>query len=60
MARPEDYQGGLGGGQGGRGFGGGGASAPAQYNFKYDVNDPPSGNFFGHAEDRDGDNTKGT
>ncbi|XP_042884762.1 pro-resilin-like [Penaeus japonicus] len=35
-------------------------SAPAQYNFKWDVNDSPSGNFYGHQEQRDGANTQGS
>ncbi|XP_045603530.2 cuticle protein 7 [Procambarus clarkii] len=34
--------------------------APAQYNFQWDVNDQPSGNFYGHQEQRDGDNTQGS
>nr|XP_045601754.1 cuticle protein 7-like [Procambarus clarkii] len=34
--------------------------APAQYNFQWDVNDEYSGNFYGHREQRDGDNTQGT
>nr|XP_027224996.1 pro-resilin-like [Penaeus vannamei] len=34
-------------------------SAPAQYNFKWDVNDSPSGNFYGHQEQREGANTQG-
>ncbi|KAK8746265.1 hypothetical protein OTU49_017338 [Cherax quadricarinatus] len=33
---------------------------PAQYNFQWEVNDPPSGNSYGHQEHRDGDNTKGS
>lgn len=32
---------------------------PANYNFEYMVNDPPSGNDFGHMESRQGDFTKG-
>ncbi|XP_053633322.2 pro-resilin-like isoform X1 [Cherax quadricarinatus] len=36
------------------------ASGPAQYNFQWDVNDAPSGNFFGHQEERDGDITRGS
>nr|XP_045595965.1 pro-resilin-like [Procambarus clarkii] len=35
-------------------------SAPAKYNFQWDVNDQPSGNFYGHGEQRDGDNTQGS
>ncbi|XP_018018719.1 glutenin, high molecular weight subunit DX5-like [Hyalella azteca] len=31
----------------------------AQYNFKWDVNDPESGNFYGHQEERDGALTRG-
>ncbi|XP_042866863.1 cuticle protein 7-like [Penaeus japonicus] len=34
--------------------------APAKYDFNYAVNDPPSGNDFGHQEARDGDNTQGS
>lgn len=34
-------------------------SAPVQYNFQWDVNDPPSRNFYGHQEEREDDNTKG-
>ncbi|XP_053633374.1 pro-resilin-like [Cherax quadricarinatus] len=64
--------GGQGSGQGGqaqyapspfRGQGGGGGDygyAPASYNFQWDVNDSPSGNFYGHGEERDGDNTQGS
>lgn len=44
---------------GGGGQYSGGPSAPAQYNFQWDVNDSPSGNFFGHQEQRDGANTQG-
>nr|XP_027225879.1 pro-resilin-like [Penaeus vannamei] len=33
---------------------------PAKYDFNYAVNDPPSGNDFGHQEARDGDNTQGS
>ncbi|XP_042866866.1 pro-resilin-like [Penaeus japonicus] len=36
------------------------AHAPAKYDFNYAVNDPPSGNDFGHQEARDGDNTQGS
>ncbi|XP_042866886.1 pro-resilin-like [Penaeus japonicus] len=36
------------------------ASGPAKYDFNYAVNDPPSGNDFGHQEARDGDNTQGS
>ncbi|XP_045603486.2 pro-resilin-like [Procambarus clarkii] len=43
------------GGQGGQ-YG----AAPAKYNFQWDVNDQPSGNFYGHGEQRDGDNTQGS
>lgn len=39
--------------------GGSGPSAPARYNFQWDVNDQPSGNFYGHGEERDGANTQG-
>nr|XP_053648468.1 cuticle protein 7-like [Cherax quadricarinatus] len=34
--------------------------APARYSFDYAVNDPPSGNDFGHQESRDGDHTQGS
>ncbi|XP_063614332.1 pro-resilin-like [Penaeus indicus] len=34
-------------------------SVPAQYSFQWDVNDAPSGNFFGHGEQRENDNTQG-
>lgn len=57
--------GGGGGGGGGAGGGGGGGQydgsgfAPAQYTFKWDVNDAASGNFYGHEEQRDGINTQG-
>ncbi|KAG7176063.1 Pro-resilin-like 102 [Homarus americanus] len=34
--------------------------APAQYNFQWDINDDYSGNFYGHQEQRDGDNTQGS
>ncbi|XP_042886243.1 pro-resilin-like [Penaeus japonicus] len=36
------------------------AYAPAKYDFNYAVNDPPSGNDFGHQESRDGDYTEGS
>ncbi|XP_037792027.1 pro-resilin-like [Penaeus monodon] len=36
------------------------AYSPAKYDFNYAVNDPPSGNDFGHQEARDGDNTQGS
>lgn len=35
------------------------SSGPAQYNFQWDVDDQPSGNFYGHQEQRDGDRTDG-
>ncbi|XP_042227232.1 cuticle protein 7-like [Homarus americanus] len=35
-------------------------SGPAQYNFEWTVNDGPSGNDFGHQENRNGDNTQGS
>ncbi|KAK8746261.1 hypothetical protein OTU49_017335, partial [Cherax quadricarinatus] len=49
-------------GAGRQGGGGGGdyGYAPASYNFQWDVNDSPSGNFYGHGEKRDGDNTQGS
>ncbi|XP_071547562.1 uncharacterized protein [Panulirus ornatus] len=34
--------------------------APAQYSFQWDINDDYSGNYYGHQEQRDGDNTKGS
>ncbi|XP_047478995.1 cuticle protein 7-like [Penaeus chinensis] len=34
--------------------------APAEYDFQYGVRDSYSGNDFGHNEDRDGYNTKGS
>ncbi|XP_042226412.1 cuticle protein 7-like [Homarus americanus] len=34
--------------------------APAQYSFDWAVNDAPSGNDFGHQENRNGDNTQGS
>ncbi|XP_063591443.1 pro-resilin-like [Penaeus indicus] len=36
------------------------SSGPAKYDFNYAVNDPPSGNDFGHQEARDGPNTQGS
>ncbi|XP_063591567.1 pro-resilin-like [Penaeus indicus] len=36
------------------------AFGPAKYDFNYAVNDPPSGNDFGHQESRDGDFTQGS
>ncbi|KAK3864548.1 hypothetical protein Pcinc_029776 [Petrolisthes cinctipes] len=66
------YSGGPSTGQGGGQFSGfpssrqgdgqysGGPSSPAQYNFQWDVNDASSGNFYGHQEQRDGDNTQGS
>ncbi|XP_037791907.1 pro-resilin-like [Penaeus monodon] len=36
------------------------SSVPAKYDFNYAVNDPPSGNDFGHQEARDGPNTQGS
>ncbi|XP_076053412.1 cuticle protein 7-like [Oratosquilla oratoria] len=33
---------------------------PASYNFEYSVQDPESGNDFGHNEAREGDNTQGS
>ena len=50
------------GGPSGGGVGSGGldgSSGPAQYSFQYDVEDQPSGNSFGHQEQRDGDRTEG-
>nr|XP_045595952.1 pro-resilin-like [Procambarus clarkii] len=48
--------------QGGYGVPGGpiGPIGPAKYNFQWEVNDPPSGNSYGHQEQRDGDSTKGS
>ncbi|XP_076059558.1 pro-resilin-like [Oratosquilla oratoria] len=34
--------------------------APAKYDFDWAVNDPASGNDFGHQESRDGDYTQGS
>ncbi|XP_071547561.1 larval cuticle protein A3A-like [Panulirus ornatus] len=34
--------------------------APAYYSFHWNVNDDYSGNYYGHQEERDGDNTKGS
>ena len=34
-------------------------SEPAKYNFKWDVNDADSGNFYGHEEEREGQLTRG-
>ncbi|XP_042205033.1 pro-resilin-like [Homarus americanus] len=48
------------GGQGSGRPGGQFVYPPAQYNFQWDVNDSPSGNFYGHEEQRDGDNTQGS
>nr|XP_045603497.1 pro-resilin-like [Procambarus clarkii] len=60
-ARPEGGYGGQGtGGPGSGGPGGQYGAAPAKYNFQWDVNDQPSGNFYGHGEQRDGDNTQGS
>lgn len=63
---------GTGGTGGGGGYIGGGTNSggnngdagqgpvgPAVYTFKWDVNDPPSGNLYGHEEDRNGVNTQG-
>ncbi|XP_069974105.1 pro-resilin-like [Penaeus vannamei] len=36
------------------------SSGPAKYDFNYAVNDPPSGNDFGHQEARDGPSTQGS
>ncbi|XP_047471374.1 pro-resilin-like [Penaeus chinensis] len=36
------------------------STGPAKYDFNYAVNDPPSGNDFGHQEARDGPNTQGS
>jgi Insect cuticle protein len=33
---------------------------PANYEFSYEVNDPPSGQNFGHSERRQGDDTAGS
>ncbi|XP_059483429.1 pro-resilin-like isoform X2 [Neocloeon triangulifer] len=35
-------------------------SEPANYEFSYEVNDPPSGQNFGHTERRQGDDTSGS
>ncbi|XP_071547098.1 pupal cuticle protein Edg-84A-like [Panulirus ornatus] len=42
------------------GLGQGYGFAPAQYSFQWDVDHPPSGNFYGHQEHRDGDVTRGS
>ena len=34
-------------------------SGDAKYTFQWDVDDPSSGNFYGHAEARDGEVTEG-
>ncbi|XP_071547567.1 pro-resilin-like [Panulirus ornatus] len=60
-AVPEGYGNQGSGGHGGQGGQGGqGSFAPAQYNFQWEVNDPPSANFYGHQEQRDGANTQGS
>ncbi|XP_016843738.1 pro-resilin [Nasonia vitripennis] len=46
-------------GAGSGGYGDGSNNEPAKYEFEYTVNDPPSGNDFGHKESRDGDLTRG-
>ena len=33
---------------------------PANYEFAYEVNDPPTGQSFGHSEKRQGDDTRGS
>lgn len=53
-AGPEDYGSGGSGGQGGQS-----PSAPAKYLFQWAVNDSPSGNSYGHSEQREGDVTQG-
>ncbi|XP_042204615.1 pro-resilin-like isoform X3 [Homarus americanus] len=55
-AGPQDY-----GSQGTGGYGGsgGGSSAPAPYSFQWDVDDAPSGNFYGHGEQGSGGNAQG-
>lgn len=59
QAVPQGYNYQASGGQGSSSGSGQYPSAPASYNFKWDVNDPPSGNFFGHQETREDANTKG-
>ncbi|XP_071547107.1 pro-resilin-like [Panulirus ornatus] len=56
-AGPEGYVAsqGSGDGQGGQSP----TSAPATYLFQWAVNDAPSGNSYGHSEQRDGDVTQG-
>ncbi|XP_058791258.1 pro-resilin-like [Phymastichus coffea] len=51
--------GGYPGGSGSGGYNDDANSEPAKYEFEYMVNDPPSGNDFGHKEMRDGDYTTG-
>ncbi|CAH1107307.1 unnamed protein product [Psylliodes chrysocephalus] len=55
---PSNAYGPPGGGYPG-GRGGDDQSEPANYQFSYHVDDPPSGNDFGHEEQRQGDVAKG-
>lgn len=61
VAEPQQGYGGQGGGGGDGGGGDGDAfpSAPAQYTFKWDVDDQATGSFYGHMEARNGDDTRG-
>ncbi|KAK8746262.1 hypothetical protein OTU49_017336, partial [Cherax quadricarinatus] len=36
------------------------SSSPAQYNYQWEVNDEYSANYYGHREQREGDNTQGS
>ncbi|XP_027224995.2 pro-resilin-like [Penaeus vannamei] len=57
---PGDQGLGTGSGQVGSGFGQAQyPSVPAQYNFQWDVSDQFSGNFYGHQEQREDENTQG-
>ncbi|XP_022906875.1 pro-resilin-like [Onthophagus taurus] len=58
---PKPQYGAPSGGAGGYSGGGGydDQSEPANYHFKYDVQDAESGNDFGHEEERQGDDAKG-
>ncbi|XP_072753651.1 uncharacterized protein [Anoplolepis gracilipes] len=50
---------GAGGQQGGYGYGGRDSERPKQYNFQYEVNDPPSGNDYSQRESSDGNVVRG-
>ncbi|XP_068228762.1 pro-resilin-like [Palaemon carinicauda] len=54
--------GGFGASGGGGGYGGGGSDGsdiPASYSFSYDNSDSDSGNYYGHAEQREGEQSEG-